>query len=773
MREYQPFAISNFRTGFDEAVEPWLLPRDAYQSMINAHLYRGIIEKISGYNLFALMGYRTEMSLGTPDGVTKTFTITIPTLPTTSNFFAYGTITNGSAETFSYASDASSTVINLMGTAGGIGTVNIATGVVSITFNTAPPTNSPTTTYSSIFFQWDSASPGNLAIMGIKQYYANNGTQSVMVFDQHRVGIITSNSGVLASDVGALNGITEIPHDYYQSAVFTGDGATTVFTGTLTAKNFAPFSVQFLQFAATTAVPVSTITDNGSGALQGTNVNSSASFINYVTGDYKITFTTAPATGNIFNATVGIFGNIFTGGKGNFFTLTNYQYKAFFTNNVDPIMYYDGTSLHYLNTITTLNTFVIASGGVPTNLSITKCLHVFTLRERLLLLSPTYAFGGLQGFTIQWSVIFNPLVFTNDAFLPASTSEPIRAFGYINTDLIVRFANSERVFRYTGDAFDPFRWDSTNNIWACDGPYSTINYDSWFSTLGRPAIVGSDGVNVRRADEIIPDFTDPSRIPDDLPVPFLNQTSIQQCYGERFDDVKEGWLCYNSDPLDQSGPVPSDNILSFNYLDETYAIYSFPLSCLGFGSIVNVPTWGTTFTPWDMMNVTWDSYQIQRGALIDLGGDQFDTVYQLNEGTTQTNVAGATIPVLMSVISKNFNPFIEQGQLARLGYIDLLVTANNDTTLLIQFYINDQLYIDSNGNPAGFYQQTILTFAEEDAMSPTTNQTKVWKRIYVGSVAKSHTVRFYQDYGITDVLDQPVFIHSMVLYMKPAGRIFN
>ncbi len=55
MKEYQKFAISNFRTGFDEMVEPWLLPRDAYQSMINAHLYRGILEKIKGYNLFAVM----------------------------------------------------------------------------------------------------------------------------------------------------------------------------------------------------------------------------------------------------------------------------------------------------------------------------------------------------------------------------------------------------------------------------------------------------------------------------------------------------------------------------------------------------------------------------------------------------------------------------------------------------------------------------------------------------------------------------------------------
>ena len=109
MQEYQQFAISNFRTGFDEAVEPWLLPRDAYQTMVNAHLYRGVLERIRGYTLFAKFTYRNIQSLGTPDGVTTTFTgflgtMMSPILPVTSNVFAYGTIVVGSsAETFSYA----------------------------------------------------------------------------------------------------------------------------------------------------------------------------------------------------------------------------------------------------------------------------------------------------------------------------------------------------------------------------------------------------------------------------------------------------------------------------------------------------------------------------------------------------------------------------------------------------------------------------------------------------------------------------------------------
>lgn len=781
MREYQPFPISNFRTGFDEAVEPWLLPRDAYQVMINAHLYRGVLERIEGYNLFAKFSDRTIISLGVPNGVTKTFTGNLAHLPTTTNFFAYGTIVVAtSAETFSYQSDASATVVNLVGSATGFGTVDITTGAYSITFNTAPPAN----TYSSIFLIYDSAPTSLTAIMGIKQYFNVSGNQDVLVFDQKRVGKIIGISGIIAQAAGANNAVSELSHDYYQTAIFTGDGGTVTFSGTLSGAPFVPNTLRWTEYTSTGALttPPRIITDNGVGALIGTGVTSGS--INYVTGAYTITFTVAPVLNNYFDSTIGIYGNLFTGDIFNFFSLYNYQDKAFFTNNVDPIMYYDGTTVHYLNTNVTVKP-VVAAAGVPT-FDIRTCLHVFVNRNYLLLINVNFQ-GVPEVSTIYWSTLQNPLDFAGQgsSFLTASTSEPIRAMGFINSDLILRFASSERAFRYTADVNLPWRFDSRNSIWDCDASYSTINYDSWFSSVGKPAIVGSyasDSTNVQRVDEIIPDFTDPSRIALQFPIPYLNQESIIICYGERFDDVKEGWLCYNSFPDAESTVTASDNVLSYNYLDNTYAIYSFPLSCLGFGRVTNVPTWGTTYEKWEEDSDTWGSYYNQLNSLLDLGGDQFDNVFELNSGNSLTLPGDNTAtlsPVLMNVISKNFNPFIEEGQLARLGYIDLFVSANNDSILRVQFFLNDQLYLDSSGNPAGFYQENILTFNTQDAMTPPTGvppryQTKVWKRIYVGSAAKSHTIRFYQniaDFETTD--DQPIYIHSMVLYMKPAGRIFN
>jgi len=787
MTGYQGYPIANFRTGFNEALEPWLLPRDAFQSLINAHLYRGVLEKIQGYNPYAKMTYRHQQApvAQPPDGVRVTFTGTLSPVPISSNITAYGTIVPGvSAEIFSYSGDASATVINLTGSANGTGTVNIVTGAYSITFNTPPPAG----TYSCVYISWDSATgqtPGTgTAIMGIKPYYAENGSQEILVFNQKRVGKVVTNNGMLADALDADYVVSEIPHAYYESQTDVLNGTVGPFAGTLATAPFERNTVTFFQFTVAGA-PVNivsnglfvgqNVTDNGFGGLQGPDTLLSAGLINYVTGAYTMTFTVAPPNNNYLDATVGVYGDLFNGSISNFFSLVNFQFKAFFCNGLDKIFYYDGNTIQYLPA--NLETKVVtAVAGVPPY-DISSTLHITADRFRLILLSPTVE-NVPRPDVAYWSVVLNSLDFTNDEQVYASTSQPIRTFSFINSDIVVRFSNSERVLRYTGDENQPFRWDKTNNAWQCDAPYTALNYDTYYTSVGKPGIVGSDGVNVKRVDEIIPDFTDPYRLVQELPVPFMNQTSIQQCYGERFDDIKEGWICYNSAPNAENSVTASDSVLSFNYLDNTYAVYEFPFSCLGRGTIFQQNTWGDTWTPWGQMLMAWGSYQINFNSLVDLGGDQYNWVYQLNIGNTLTLPGDATTtpsPVLFSAITKNFNPYIEQGELARLGYVDLFVSANGLSKLRVQFYLNDQLYIDSNGDPAGYYQETTLTFEPKDGMSPTTDQTKVWKRIYVGATGKEHTIRFYQNPAdfTSETLDQPIFIHAMVPYFKPAGRIFN
>lgn len=777
-REYTGFPIANFRTGFDEALEPWLLPRDAFQVLNNAHLYRGVVEKIPGYNLFTKMSYRSEIAMtGLINGTRKTFTTTLASVPTTKETVIQAAINAGATvrEVFTDNGDGV-----LTGSNGGSGTINYVAnspvpgqpaGYVEVEFNTAPTDQTVGgIQYNSVILAYDHIPGAARPIMGIQQFIQNNGSQDVLVFDTRRVGKIVALSGSMATLQQLDYGIEELPHEVQTLNITTGFNNTHgPFTGTVNTF-LVPGEVTFQVFdsSSPTAALLDTITDNKSGKLVGTTLDATKdNRINYATGEWVMEFSSNQPNTNQVRFNGCVYGDTFTGDFKNFFVTTGGQSNigttsvsnaTFITNGVDPPRYYDGNCVLFLNTNLTVKPNTVAP------YDITKCLHVVLQRERLLLLAPT--FGSTPAFnSVAWSAVQNPFLFSNDDVLFAATNEPIKTFSIINSDLVVHFSNSQRVFRYTNDAFLPFRWDPTNVVWRCDGPYSAINYDSWFSSVGAPAIVGSDGVNVKRADEIIPDFTLNSRIDEQQPVPSIDQGSIGQCYGQRFDDFKEGWMCFKAFDDDSiAGVKPSDHVLAFNYLDSTYAVYSFPFSCLGFGRIIALDTWGNNFDLWQEADYTWDSFSQTEGALIDLAGDQNGKVYELGVGNSITDMDGNVIPCLLDIITKDFNPFVEQGELARFGYVDFLMSSNDNTTVRVQFYKDNQL--DANFDT--FYQETSIVLTAN-------TQTKVWKRIYVGAVGREHTMRIYQNAAdfVTGKANQPVRIHAIVPYFKAAGRIFG
>lgn len=54
---YQPFLIAGFKTGLETNLKPWLLPQDAFQSIINGHVHNSVLEKRAGMTLFGNMYY--------------------------------------------------------------------------------------------------------------------------------------------------------------------------------------------------------------------------------------------------------------------------------------------------------------------------------------------------------------------------------------------------------------------------------------------------------------------------------------------------------------------------------------------------------------------------------------------------------------------------------------------------------------------------------------------------------------------------------------------
>ncbi|MFH2074241.1 MAG: hypothetical protein ABIJ57_02665, partial [Pseudomonadota bacterium] len=52
MSSYQPFPIANFRHGLELGVKPWLAPMEAFQTMKNAFIKDGMLQKTKGARIF-------------------------------------------------------------------------------------------------------------------------------------------------------------------------------------------------------------------------------------------------------------------------------------------------------------------------------------------------------------------------------------------------------------------------------------------------------------------------------------------------------------------------------------------------------------------------------------------------------------------------------------------------------------------------------------------------------------------------------------------------
>ena len=355
MTDYQGFPISNFRTGFSEQVEPWLLPRDAFQVLQNAHLYRGVVEKINGYDLFAKMSYRQTIQMtGAIDGVNKTFTATLTGPITTTSFIAQGAI-NGvpsTAEIFTYFNDASPTLLNLQDSvAGGSGTIDITNPnapVVTITFNTAPTAIIPfATEYNAVIFTYDTVPPNPEPIMGIEPYFAANGSQTILIFDTLRAGqIVAITSPALEALLLANNGVEELPHQIQAAGLTLTNVMGNTYIGTIAGAPLVPGEVTIYQYDSTGAL-ILTITDNGVGGLFTGATHLGA--INYFMDNSKLhSQHHLQWEQHIIQALVSMV-ITFSGDYTDFFSVTNYKNAAFITNNVDPIRFWNGACLMYFD----------------------------------------------------------------------------------------------------------------------------------------------------------------------------------------------------------------------------------------------------------------------------------------------------------------------------------------------------------------------------------------------------------------------------------------
>lgn len=737
---YRPFPITEQKTGMFDYTQAWIRPQDAWEPLENAFIYRGVLNKRDGYIEFGRMAYRdngTALVLGDGGAAysdASVGAITLPTLPIRPGSLII--VAQSAAGPLLTATDNGAGQFIGDVVAPPSGAIDYALGTWSLTFNANVLAGSSIRAgYTFVPSQTTLPAPiTNRPIMGLKTW-TNEATDNVLflALDTRRAAVY--NAG--ASRFDPISGVSQV--------VWVGDGATVNPITTSGWIGIAPFSVTVTDGATT-------IRDNGLGVMVQINGaalpvgNFNAGTVNYATGVVNLTFAVAPVANANITANFLLTGDYFTGDYTGFFNATNWNTYLYLTNNTDRITRFNGATLDR-------PPFAITLAHYQTLVNdITTCLDIDVYKNRLLVQRPTTN-TVLEPQSIRFSATNNPLnlaadVTGNGGELSAPTDDFLQASEFLRDQLIVFFTNTTFIFRFTGSPFEPFRFDKLNITKSCNSPYGTVAYDDRVTAMGKKGLVYCDGTNVARYDNaIIDQYLD------------INQTDFDLCYGLRHDIYNQTFMLYPSAGQDSSNQktVLSDKILVYNYLENTWATYLLPMSCLGLFRTTGDAVWNdfapggkyylVGYTSWSLCDFSWNFWFTQSDALSVMGGGHDGIIWQMNIGEFDRDPPGFTIDV--NCTSTRWNPFIKEGQKAQFGWLDVYYQKDDDTHLTLTFYT------DNSSAPA------VTKTCQLDGPA---NVDAAFKRIYLNITGE------FLQMNITSA-NSGFSINGFILWAKPAGRL--
>jgi len=404
---------------------------------------------------------------------------------------------------------------------------------------------------------------------------------------------------------------------------------------------------------------------------------------------------------NLYNGAANAFTEldagtpIMNGGEFDYIWAVNWQSsdlpnRLYFTNGVafngaslNGIRFYDGDG-------TTTTDFNSNSLGGGRTLYGGKLL--FVIKQRLVVLNTFENNGGTSNFPqrARWCQAQGPsnwddLTAGGGGFVDAPTGEHIISGLALQDIIIVMFTNSVWTLRPVPDPALPFRWDKINDFRACDGKMATVGYDRDIRAVGVRGITATDGVETRRIDGRIQDFTI-----DEINFDFFEKVFCLRSYSNT-----RWWTLYPAmeDEENSKALIWDDDSSSFS-------TYTIAMNCLGYGNF------GKDFTLADFTEAndldlaindfaeeTLQSYFWQENQEALLGGDIHGTVFVLESGTTDNNE-----DISSRIFSAAWNPFKDQGIECRMNYIDFFIDTDQVTTGTVEFFKNNDTsaYITQN-----------------------------------------------------------------------------
>jgi len=738
---YRPILISNYETGLENDLEPWLLPNDAFPELDNCYVFRGRILKKLGVKQVGRLTRYTSVALGlhtlNPQVVAGVF----PLVPN-------GTVIRGSVA----ITDGVTTLVDDgNGNITGGGTIDYKTGAFTATFTTAPTGTAITAT--ALYHPC-------VPCMGItNQDTPSLNQESLIVFDQQKAYRFDT----------VLQQFRDISFD------------------TSIAAQTGPFSW----------------TGSDSDFFWSINYANAVFTTNFVSADPIRFLATDPTTG--------------------FERWRPFQPNTSVTVAGDHVLT-ARLIFSYRGRMVLINTIEQVAGATD----------VFPQRARWSQNgTPYYSVAAADNpptpFTAQADAWFDNQL-GKGGYVDAPTREQALSGEFVDDNLVVFFERSTWILRYTADPANPFVWERVNIDFGSESTFSTISFDKGLFAVGSVGIITSDGNNVTRIDQ---------KIPDEV-FNFQNKNEGPK----RVQGIRnfKRQLAYWTFPNDENGTFPN-RVLVLNYIEASYSFFRDSFTCYGnYQPSVDI-TWAGLPVAWQNWDFSWsnptgqsfdpqivagnqqgfvfqiDTYECPDTSLCledltsaglntppivtstnhnlsvgqfvmfeDLQGTgdlaQFEgkvwkvvSVPSVNtfviEDEAVTSVFNAfvytdsgEIKVLdnFELLSKRFNLGLENGRQTRLGYTDFFVQQDNNGEFQVEIFTDE----DSS--------RPVDTCAVSLAQEPATSfeNTKIWKRAYCQSIGQFFQYRlFLNDTQMFAQEENCVMfaLHAMMLWVSKAGRL--
>ena len=633
---YTPFPILDMKTGKYLRRDPWLSPEDAFETLSNCRIKRGVLEKRRGY---ALYGQILAIS-------TTTLNPTLQTNPVMGIF-----------------NHLSGTTENLL----------VADQDRLNEYVSGRPVNKSLTAVAD-----QGGSPNVVRF-----------TSTAHTFTADEIITITGDAdwnGTYRVEAVAANTF-DIEHAASDTVVDSGTTASQeAFTDLTenkirfnnTNQNWTPTAGSVIKGGTSGAT--ATVATGGVMVDYGTIAGADAfGTIVFDKGTVTGTFQTGEDLQNNANAAqiVGqaIAANsdeAFTGDNTNFFWSENWDHDGvsdttYIVNNKDPIQIYNGTHLRQLSV--DIGTDAARAGVNDVN----SCLLVIIFKERVVIFSTNE--NGVDFFQrARWSGVKQPFSWPTANFKDAPTSDIIKSVDFIGDELYVWFERSVWRFTWTGDSANPFEWERVSDTEGSVAQMSLVTQDDRQFAVGVARIQLSNGRDVVAADSIIPDF-----------VLDWNQDSLPYSNSLLLDEEKHILMSYTSDAASAhaDGNVYPDRAVVINYEENNFATYGLPIHTMGFSNVESDLSWDDITDAWEDIDYAWSAGQAKSGFPITLMGNHSGKIFQLNTAGSDDTAA-----IEFEALSSRWNPYTKKGHKAKLGYIDFLCDVDADVTFDVLNYIN-------------------------------------------------------------------------------------